>query len=307
MQDIVDNSKKGEYKNIINCYHKGKKRVLGPKVKELPLPLIQCFVEKRKKILTSNNTALLRNASSFYEIAIKSNLETQPIYYYYSFLYFSSFISNTFLRFSSKSPSHGLKTIFSDSSNNLYDRNLTKVKIKNIIEEDIYVIFHKFGSFQRFVDTLSLIGYQSIFSMFYIQSHELNSQNLHYLIFNKEQRQFKFQNDNHFKIHENKSNTNYSKTISKYSLRVLCNYDLDKSINEATKYHGHDVSLYDVSLYLLSFLIIFVASNIARYKPYLWNIITRGEGTNIYTVIEDAYDNYSEFLYEFKGFIKTYI
>ncbi len=199
--------------------------------------------------VAEENIALLKNAIALWRTAGQTNDAIAPILFHYSWHCFNSFFAYTFLRWDPQhSNSHGIYVSnFSDDVG----------KIKITIKKD--------GLFQRLVDTWTCLGTSSAFSEFipFRKSKSINFQpNQMYFLKQSNcielDKLLKFNPTNDYERY-------YWKTYGRKNL--LQNTSFRNSMNGPTRI-------------LRSYLMLFVASSIARYRPILWSSVLSGSDTH---------------------------
>ena len=248
--------KKLEINSTIIKNYSGFKQSTNPKL-EAPHPLSQKIFDKNKHVLSISNVAYLRNAKEFYFQAIRANNQTKPIFFYYSNLFLSTYLMNSTLFFNKKIPHHGIY-----------------INIKfNENEQDIRFELPQFGFFPRLVDTLTVLGFQSSFSPIFIVNNEKDGEKYLYNTWCK------------FSMSTNKK---FSFTdLIQYQIQ----YDLNEIKGEIGESHKFNRNFKKATNYLINYIIIFISNNIARYNPYLWNEILKGESNDLIKHIENSYNN----------------
>ena len=205
-------------------------------------PLTEDYLKEHPEVAERNIT-LLRNAIELWNTATRASDAIAPILYHYSWHCFNSFFIYTFFRWEPQhAKSHGVRVILSD----------------NI--EDIKIQVLKTGIFRRLIDTWTLIGVSLAFSPFLplYQRGKLNFMpNDMYL----------FDQSNELSLMKLLSfnPTDFEKAL--YSIRRKELLNCPFLINS--------ISLPTQSL--KSYLVLFVASSLARYRPVLWHSILTGK------------------------------
>ncbi len=291
---LIEASKHGNYVSIVKEYA-NEKQTIFKKQHELPSPNSQKWLQDRKISFSQNMSSQLKNAESFFNVASSAPEETQPIYFYYSFMQFSSFLTNTFLTFNNSSGRHGIEITF-PNLNQLTDKELSDSELREKIE-NIQIKIQNDGNFQRLVDTLTILTLPSIFSLRILQCFPKGYSDiavvLNWLFNDSNYTPLNYSQGIPYKFYQPlNSNFAYSSNQT-YSFREICNFDVSSAMQEVGNLNNQKASIY-----LLAFLIVYTASNIARYRPFLWNSIIRGEVTDIYESILYAYDLYDDFIYD---------
>lgn len=194
--------------------------------------------------VAEQNVALLRNAIELWKTGTRTSDAIAPILVHYSWYCFNSFFVYSFFKWEPQhSRSHGIGIELSD--------NLEDMKIR---------IF-KDGLFRRIMDTWTIIGAPLAFSPF-----------LPILRNNK--------------LHFQPNDMNLLGNSNELSLRELMKFDpvdFEKELN--SKRRNNVVvcpflanSIYLPNRFLKSYLLLFAASSIARYRPILWHSVLKGKG-----------------------------
>lgn len=242
--------------NIIKNYSVFK-RLINPKL-EAPHPLSQKIFDKNKDILSISNVSYLRNAKEFYFQAIRANNQTKPIFFYYSNLFLTTYLMNSTLSFNKKIPHHGIYVNIKFNGN----------------KPNITFELRKFGFFPRLVDTLTVLGFQSSFSPIFI-------------INNNKKDGVKYLHNKYckFSMHVNE----------KFLFTDLTQYKIQNDLQEIRGEIGlcneFNRNFKSATNFLIDYIIIFISNNIARYNPYLWNEILKGESDDLIKHIENSYNN----------------
>lgn len=219
---------------------------------DIAYPLDINNYNKKKRILQC--TIFLKNSKEFFKFGKIASSDTAPIFYYYSISYLFSFLLYSLVYFNKPKPHHGIY-----------------VNTDNGISSIRYNYNIRGGFFERVVHILSMLDYPSSFSSF-ISS-----------IDNDDQRILVPQNTD-ISISNEKS----------LLLDKLLEYDSCTDYNKL----GHDITYripelrYEkTSAILRDFILIFVASAIARYKPALWRDIYSGENSKLIFHFEKSFNN----------------
>jgi hypothetical protein len=208
-------------------------------------PVSAKYLEEHPEVALQN-VALLKNAMELWRTALSTSDAISPILYHYSWHCFNSFFAYTFFQWDAPhSRSHGIQVKLSD--------NLDETKIK--ITGD--------GLFQRLVDTLSLIGVSLAFSpaLPIVKKGELTfGPNEGYIL-------------------------KRSQEILLSDLLSFNAIEFEKGLYESHKEEMVHCPFLINSIYLpnqalKSYLVLFVASSIARYRPVLWHSILVGATPN---------------------------
>lgn len=206
--------------------------------------------------LAHQNIIFLRNANQLWSEAKNVTDSIRPILLYYSWQQFNAFFIYTLFNWGKPSQGHGVRY------------NLGVEKPDEI--EGISIEFHNNGFFRRLVDTFVVLGNPSAYGP--------------WIPLGENQGLF---------FEENRIESRL--TLNKMKLVDVLKFDPQKfdlefkSIYPKRYYGSH------IDTLLTDFLLIFIASNIARYRPHLWQDILIGKG-NIdaeYNLkLKKAYRNY---------------
>jgi hypothetical protein len=236
--------------------------------------------------VSEENVALLRNAIELWRNATQTTDAIAPILFHYSWHCFNSFFAYTFFRWERQhSKSHGIHV------SNLSD-DVGKIMI-NISKKD--------GIFQRVVDTWSCLGCSLALSEYLpmFEGNKIEFQTNQMPLF-KEIKCLELSQLLSFKPHEYERE--YWKTFSRGKL--VWNPSFSNSMGTPTKI-------------MQSYLTLFVASSVARYRPVLWSSILAGETEekanfalayrNALLIYAEFGRNSNSFLNRLSGFINDLI
>lgn len=196
--------------------------------------------------IAEQNVALLKNAIELWKTATRVSDAISPILLQYSWHCFNSFFVYSFLDWEPRhTKSHGIGILLSDEL------------------MDIRIQIFESGLFKRLVDTLTILGTS--------------------LCFSKVAPSFE---NGRVEFVANASYLPDSK--NRIELRQLLEFDpveYEKNVyatraNELLNVPFLANSIYLPNQLLQAYLILFVASSIARYRPVLWHSILVGEGEN---------------------------
>ncbi len=225
------------YKSLLKNYRKATKIQI--------YPVSGNYLEKNPEV-PEENVALLRNAIELWRNAAQTTEAIAPILFHYSWHCFNSFFAYTFFRWGQKhSQSHGVYV------SNMTDE-IEKIKI-TVSKTD--------GIFQRTVDTWSCLGGNLAFSSV-LPALEGNG-----IVFRSNQMPF-FQKSNCCELSQ------------------LLSFDPYDHERLYWKKFGREERIMNPSFnywmgtptrIMQSYLILFVASSIARYRPILWASILSGK------------------------------
>jgi hypothetical protein len=205
-------------------------------------PLTEKYLEEEPKV-AEQNVALLKNAIELWRTATKTSDAIAPILSHYSWHCFNSFLVYSFFQWVPQhSKSHGVNIRLSD--------DLTGIRIQIL----------KSGLFQRLVDTWTLIGASLAFSRFL---PIVKNDTIHF-------------------IPNNRYLPSKSDELSLGQLMKFSPIEFEKELKPDQRDHmvvcpfiANSVNL--PNAFLQSYLVLFVASSIARYRPTLWHSILSGE------------------------------
>jgi len=237
------------YQYLAESYSKTVKRKVYPVTEE--------YLEENPET-TVQNVALLKNAIELWRTASRTSDAIAPILFHYSWHCFNSFFVYTFFGWEPlHSSSHGIEVPSETLSENIEE---IKVRFREEKKED-----ETRGLFQRLIDTWTLLGASLAFSAFLpvLEGKEIKFEpNKLYLLSNSKNLSLKqLWTFNPVEDFERK----YWKTYGRENL--LQNTSLSNSMNLPTHF-------------LKSYLMVFAASSIARYRPILWTSILIGEKSN---------------------------
>lgn len=227
-----------------------------------------------------NNTASiaatnLRNARVFFQQATRVTEEVRPILYYYGALSFLEFITRVIVRREKVgNPGHGV-SVSCGSDGRDFNKDWARNKCR--------IEFGTSGDFPFIVDTLTLAGWPSLFST------------------------FRLHKETKITPWELKENPDSLFKMKKMSLDLLCNFDHHKYLADHPDLNswlrGEEPRMvWKTTALLMDFLVVFIASNLARYYIPAWHAIIEAEKSSIYNDIREAYSSVSEKLpYHFES------
>ena len=224
---------------------------------EIPYPLNINNYRKNKTILYC--TIFLKNAKEFFNSGKIASSDTAPIFYYYSISYLFSFLLYSLVVFNKPKAHHGIYAI--------PDNGIKSIGYKYNIQG---------GFFERVVHILSMLDYPSSFSSFISSIDDddqriLVPQNSDISISNKKLILLD-------KLLEHDSYTDYRK------------------LGDDITYRIPELRYEKTSAILRDFILIFVASAIARYKPALWRKIYSGEHSKLILDFEKSFNNINDMI-----------
>lgn len=219
---------------------------------DIPYPLSIKNYKRHNRI--SHCTIFLKNAKEFFEAGKIASHDTKPIFYYYSISYLFAFLLHSVVDFDKPKLHHG---IYVNTNNGIHSVRFN------------YNIYG--GFFERVVHTLGMLDYPSSFSSF-ISDFDDDGQRI--LISQKTD--ISISNKNAIlldKLLEHDSDKDYANLELKIRSRALyLRYEKTSAI-------------------LKDFILIFIASVIARYSPALWRNIYSGEDSKLIFHFEKSFNN----------------
>ncbi len=179
----------------------------------------------------------------------------KPIIFYYSWQQFNAFFIYTLLKWSSSSKGHGVFCNFKETD----PLNISRIQIE----------FNDKGFFRRLVDTFVILGSPTAYAPW-----------------------IPLQEGERLKFEEN---TIHSRIPFKAELVDILNFNPEDFFRKFKSMYPE--KFYDkyVDVLLTDYLLIFVSSNIARYKPQLWANVLVGKGEMEATLnlrVKDAYEHF---------------
>ena len=212
-------------------------------------PIAEDCLEEHPEI-AEQNVALLKNAMELWRAASRTSDAVAPMLYHYAWHCFNSFFAYTFFRWEPQHcRSHGIS--ISKWSENIEDIKIQFRKEKHETTR---------GLFQRLIDTWTLLGAYSGFSSFLpiLEGNEIEFIPNNYCLLNG---------------------------TSCLSVKQLLNNNRLDFSNRLSSDLGNKliycktpfISMQLPNRALTGYLIIFVASSLARYRPILWNSVLLGE------------------------------
>ena len=196
--------------------------------------------------VAEQNIALLKNAIELWNTATKTSDAIAPILVHYSWHCFHSFFAYSLFRWDPQySRSHGIS-----------------IEIGNPLESTKITFSKKGGLFRRLIDTWTILGASLAFSPLVpiLKDNEIHfSKNDMYLL--------------------NDSNELSLKELMHFNPTIFEKETISKRQKDlmVCPFIANPISL--PNQFLKSYLLLFVASSIARYRPILWHSILRGEGS----------------------------
>jgi len=211
--------------------------------------------EKNLKKLATQNTVFLMNAHELWQEAQSLTDRVKPIIFYYSWQQFSAFFIYTLLKWSSSSKGHGVSCDFKDAD----PLNISEIQIE----------FYDKGFFRRLIDTLVLLGRPTAYAA-WIPLQEDKGLNF-------------------------EKNTFQSKISSQAGLSDILDFNPEDFYREFKSMYPEKVYDKYVDVLLTDYLLAFLSSNIARYKPQLWANVLLGKGrmeAELNLRVKDAYEHF---------------
>jgi hypothetical protein len=234
------------YENLVECYRTATRREV--------YPVTEAYLSEHN--IAEENVALLKNAIELWRSASQTTDAIAPLLFHYSWHCFNAFFAYTFFRWNPQhGSSHGIE-IPSETLNG----DLTKLAIRFRKEEKKGGETR--GLFQRLIDAWTLLGTSPAFSAF-----------------------LPILKDNQFTVRPNQLFLlEKSKSLG---LARLVNFDpVDDYERPYWKRFGRKELIQNMSFtnsmnlptrILQSYLILFIASSVARYRPILWSSVLSGE------------------------------
>jgi hypothetical protein len=267
------------YEYLVKNYRNTTKRQVYPITEE--------YLNSNK--IAEENIVLLKNAIELWRSASQTTDQIAPLLFHYSWHCFNSFFAYTFFRWEPQhASSHGIEI----RSESITDE-IGKIALRFGKERKSRI---EKGLFQRLIDTWTLLGGSPAFGEYLpiFQEGKISYfPNEFYLL--KESRCLEL--SKLLDINPNEYFGKYSKIFGK-------NLVHNNSFYNST---GMPTSI------LKSYLVLFVASSIARYRPILWDSILSGETqdkADFALVYRDALLKFSQFginslsfLYRFKDLV----
>lgn len=214
------------------------------KVRRKIYPVTEEYLEENPEV-AEQNVALLKNAMELWRVASQTTDAVAPMLYHYSWHCFNSLFAYTFFRWEPQhARSHGIRI-------SRWSDNIGEITIQFLKQG---------GLFQRLIDTWTLLGTSPAFSPFIpmFEGDEIKFiPNTHYLL----------NGSNYLSVEQllTFNSADYERTLHSDLRKKLINCPvLQNSISAPTDD-------------LKSYLIVFAASNLARYRPILWNSVLVGE------------------------------
>lgn len=214
----------------------------------------------------NNNLSLLRNAIELGRTSITVRNSISPILLHYSFHCLMSFLNYSLFYWSPKhAKGHGLTTYIPPDN----------------IPSKITLRIHPSGVFRRFIEVFTLLGCPIAFSQFIPIARKNKVEFIENRVF--------IQNDH-----------------GQIQLKDIFNFEHRKwkdelKLSDEEKIESTLTSERDTNTSLISYSIIFIVSNIARYRPALWNQILLGKDEFDTKIIQ----NYKMAIRHYASFIKT--
>jgi len=253
--------------DIIDFYNKDYSKLVdkyGEKTNRSVFSISHEYVDSNPDLI-NNNMSLLRNAIELGRTSITVGDSISPILLHYSFHCLMSFLNYSLFHWSPKhAKSHGLFTYIPP----------------NNIPSKITLRITPSGVFKRFIDVFSLVGCPIAFSQYIPIARKNKVEFIENPVL--------IQND-HGQI-QLKDILNFEHRDWKDKLKLKDEENIESLFS--------DVSLNN---FVISYSIIFIVSNIARYRPALWNEILLGKDEFNIKIIQ----KYSLAIRFYADFIKT--
>lgn len=216
------------------------------------------ILEQNLEELSYQNTIFLRNSFELWEWTQRVTDFIKPILFYYSWQQFNAFFIYTLFKWPRPSRGHGVACTFGG--------------LKPSEIEEIKVEFRKMGSFRRLVDTFVVLGNPTAYGPWIPLGKKQG------LIFK-----------------ENKIDSRIS--IDKMKLVNILEFDPQKFYEKFKSMYPNRHYGFHIDVLLTDFLLVFIASNIARYRPQLWNNVLDGKGkieAEFNLRVKKAYRNFAD-------------
>jgi hypothetical protein len=211
-------------------------------------PIKEEDLTKNNSEILDQNISLIRDSMEFYRMISLASDYVSPVLYHYSWHCFNSFLNYSLFTWEQPhANSHGVKI-------SRWDENINDIELQ-FVKQD------KSGIFQRCVETWTLMGTYNPFIT-------------HIPIYCEDDKIIFVPNDEYL-LRESRSiklKTLLEYNSGEFEIRLYKKY-AKKLINNLSVINWCSLPTNN----LINYLIIFVASNIARYRPSLWNKVLRGE------------------------------
>jgi len=230
---------------------------------DLPKPLTKEYLDQNREWLPRQNMQFIENAKEIYEAGLKASNHVKPILYHYSWHSFFAFLMYTFVRFDMLAGGHGI--------------SVPKMESNEIILE--FHPFKKRGFFQRILDVLTILGYPITFARWILITEK----------------------NGDIRFVEN--NISPFANIERVNIRDLLKFKSDEYSKALREKFGDDLFRHDfveignMNSCIMSFVTLFVASNISRYRPSVWAKILEGEGKYESVVLTQTRLSYRFYVY----------
>jgi hypothetical protein len=204
-----------------------------------------CSIKKEElESLSLENSVFVRNSRELLEESHKVSDRIRPILAYYAHQQYVGFFIYTLFKYpkTTVSSGHGLSIIWG--------------KGKNTNIENVSIEFHKSGFFRRLVDTFTILRHPNAYSSW-----------------------LPIQREGKYVFVENNLDSRIK--IGKVDLPSMMNYNSKPFEEEfCQRFPNERVYPDTYDKLLTNFCLLFVASNIARYRPQLWERILEGLSEN---------------------------
>jgi hypothetical protein len=212
--------------------------------------------------ISLQNITYLKNALEFLRYARDSPQDIQPILFHYSWEFFTAFFKYTLFRWDSPTNSRGILATGQGT--------LDCVEIE---------FPGKSGSFRRLVDCLAVLGIPTIFGK-WLPIPEKKS--LRFVV-----------NDLKHSFPD----------IGPYRLVDFLSFQVREFTSEIGRRYGgmgqrrFDDNLRSINEWLLSYVLVFAASHLARYRPTLWRGVIDGSDELSATMRNEVIDAYGRYVF----------
>lgn len=206
--------------------------------------------------LADNNPIFLRNSHDLWKETQKVTELIKPILFYYSWQQFAAFFIYTLFKWPNPARGHGIRYLSGENPDNL---------------REVEIEFQNKGFFRRLVDSFVILGHPTAYGSWIPITTKTE---MTYL--------------------ENKIGLRIP--IGKIKFVEILDFEPRKFMVEFNKLYPHRYYGAHLDYLLTDFLIVFVASNIARYRPKLWNSVLEGkqeEEAKFNLSVEKAYTKFN--------------
>ena len=196
--------------------------------------------------LSYQNSIFKRNSRELLEESYKVSDRIRPIIAYYAVQQYAAFFIYTVFKYpiTSVSAGHGLSIYWGEGK----EANINSIEVE----------LHNTGFFRRFADTFTILGYPSAYSL-WLPIQQENWQDV---------------------FVENFLSSRIEP--SKVGLLSLMNFGFKESERATEFQQKFPKQVYSdiADWFLTDFILLFVASDLARYRPQLWKQVLEGKSKN---------------------------